>query len=575
MEKLLTDYSTDHEADGVMLKEFFSILFSPDEKVLMVPGLNKDLFKALCADLAGWPKEIGGRKTTYDDKKLGRIQPRRYLNPFSRSPTSASTRNLAALHEINRQGYDIFFAINPMTCRRRCQKTVTMAKHVLVESDTNDIETQLRFLKEYEPYIVSAVNSGGKSIHCLVRVAPPRLHPGAVGWREASRLGKGETKAPWPEYRRMGDYWIAEAGKHGLKIDTAAAHDHARVSRVPGFLHSKTGRRAEVIRQNPMASWDWRGSVRSSILSISPNQDDDDSFSILNPKTESFFELLGTLGDLKETRENRDPATTNVVRIIGPRSQCRHPETSFLDAIDDFEHLRQGGLPGRHTRRSMHRTLFEAARVYRWSILQMAREWRRIIKRNPKATAESVKSAVRDMLRAWKATDGVGSYLPDATRLPDLDDARRRTLHCRLVGMGCNEPRKAARIIERVILPLIKSLPRQCRLGTVGIRSTELRNAAHIRGQSRGYRGLWGWMQKVGIVTCKNDDYVPKIRTRQYGVNIPLVLWLNGFRTEELDWSAVPKNFWPELSRLQVVNDVSVDFWAAEAELHSTGLRFA
>ena len=577
METSNIDYSTDLDAYAQLLKEYFSILFSPDEKVLLVPGLNKDLFKALCADLADWPKEVGGRKTTYLSKKLGRIQPRRYLNPFSRSPASSSTRNLAALHEINRQGYDIYFAINPMTCRRRCQKTVTMAKHVLIESDTSDIDAQLRFLKKYEANIVTAVHSGGKSIHCLVRLAPPRLHPEAVGWREASRLGKGETKAPWAEYRRMGDYWIAEAHKHGLEIDTAAAHDHARVSRVPGFLHGKTGRRAEVVKMNPLASWDWRGSVkssmlvRSSILSISPNQDDDDSFSIFNPKPESFCEVWGTMGDLKETRENREPATTNVVRIIGPYSQCRHHGTSFLDVLDDFGRLRESGLPGRHTRRRMHRTLFEAARVYRWSILQMAREWRRIIKRNPKATVESVKSAGRDMLLAWKATDGVGIYLPDVTRLQDLDDAKREVLQTRLVGMGCNEPRKAARIIERVILPLIKSLPRQCRQGTVGIKSRALREAAHIRGHSRDYRHLWEWMQKVGIVTCMNSDYVPESRTRQYGVSIAMVLWMSGFRTEELDWSAVPSNFWPEISRMRVINDGAEDFGVAESKVHSTG----
>ncbi len=562
MEKLLTDYSTDLEADGVMLKGFFGILFAPDEKVIMVPGLNKDLFKALCADLGDWPKEIGGRKTTYYDKELRCIQPRRYLNPFSRSPASASTRNLAALHEINRRGYDIYFAINPMSCRRRCQKTVTMAKHILVESDKNDIDAQLRLLKEYEANIITAVHSGGKSLHCLVRITPPRLHLGAVGWREASRLGKGETKAPWAEYKRMGDYWIAEAHKHGLEIDTAAAHDHSRISRVPGFLHGKTGRRADVVRLNPSASWDWKDSMKSSILSIYENQNDDDSFSILNPKTKSFCELGETYKDLEETRGIQKPATTSVVRKISQNDQPQSRKTSFLDAIDDFEHLRQSGLPGRHTRRSMHRTLFEAARVYRWSILQMARKWRRIIKRNPKATVESVKSAVRDMLLAWKATDGVGIYLPDVTRLPDLDDAKREVLQTRLVGMGCKEPRKAARIIERVILPLIKSLPRQCRLGTVGIQSTELRNAAHIRGQARGYRGLWDWMQKVGVVTCKNNEYIPGIRNRQYSINIPLILWLCGYRTEELDWSTVPRNFWPELSRMRVVNDVEGDFGA-------------
>lgn len=558
MESSNIDYSAPLDAHAQLLKELFSILFSPDEKVLIVPGLNENHFEALCADLGDWPKEVGGRKTTYFSKKHGRIRPRRYLNPFSRSPASGSTRNLAALHEINRQGYDIFFAINPMTCRRRCQKTVTMAKHVLIESDQNDIDAQLRFLKEYESNIVSAVHSGGKSIHCLVRISPPRLHLGAVGWREASRLGKGETKAPWAEYRRMGDYWIAEAERQGVEIDTAAAHDHARISRTPGFLHGKTGRRAVVVLLNPSASWDWRDSVKSSILSISIIQDDDVSFSFLNPKTESFCELGGTWEDLEKTREKRKPATTNVVRKISQNDQTLPPKTSFLDALDDFDRLRQRGLPGRHVRRSKHRVLFETARVHRWTKLRMAREWKRIIKRNPKATVESVKSAVRDMLRAWKATDGVGIYLPDMTKLPELDDARREMLQSRLIGMGCKESLKAARIVARVILPLIKSLPRQCIQGTAGIQSGKLRDAARIRGHSRVYKDLWAWMQKVGVVTSADANYIPGRQTRQYNINVSLVLWLCGYKTADLNWSLVERNYWPELSRMQVVNDIEV-----------------
>ena len=66
---------------------------------------------------------------------------------------------------------------------------------------------------------------------------------------------------------------------------------------------------------------------------------------------------------------------------------------------------------------------------------------------------------------------------------------------------------------------------------------------------------MWEWMQKVGIVTCMNSDYVPDSRIRQYGVNISLSLWLCGYRTEDLEWGPVPRNFWPELSRMRVVND--------------------
>lgn len=562
MEQQNIDYSTDLPAHAEMLKGFFSILFAPDEKLLMVPGLNEEQFNALGADLGDWPKEIGGRKTTYYDKELRCIQPRRYLNPFSRSPASSSTRNLAALHEINRQGYDIYFAINPMTCRRRCQKTVTMAKHVLIESDENDIDAQFRFLREHEANIVSAVHSGGKSLHCLVRISPPRPHPGVVGAWTAFHLPKGATKATWAEYRQMGDYWIAEAQGHGMEIDTAAAHDHSRISRVPGFLHSKTGRRAEVVRMNPSASWDWKDSMRSSILSIYENQNDDDSFSILKPKTKSFNEHGETYKDLEETREKIDPATKHVVRAPRKHGRSQSPKGSFLDLLDNFETLRQNGLPGRHIRRSMHRALFETARVFKWSETRMAEEWARVIQRNPAATVETVESAVEDMLRAFKSTDGIGIYLPNLTRLPEMNEDNMGTLRDRLDGLGCKETGKALRIIAKVIFPLLKASPGKCAMGAVRIKSVALRNAANSRERYRGHKAVWQWMQSSNIVKCTKFKYAPGKASRLYLINIPIILWLLGFTTGDLDWNKAMKHWWPELSRMRVVNDVTRDFKA-------------
>lgn len=565
MEQISTDYAADLEARAESLTKFFGILFDKDDLILIVAGLDKNRHKALCADLGDWPQKIGGRKTTYFSEKLGRIQPFPFLKPFIISHASITAADLAALHQINQQGYGIFFAINPMSCGRRCQKTVTMARHILIESDKNDIDAQLRFLKKYEANIVSAVHSGGKSLHCLVRISPPRPHPGVVGAWTAFHLPKGATKAPWAEYRQMGDCWIAEAEKHGIEIDTAAAHDHSRVSRVPGFLHSKTGRRAEVFKMNPSASWDWRVSspasgvppvasvVQEVFREVSQNGSDSFSLSFLKPKARPSPETS------KERKELLDTAKTNIVRTFMHTDSNPSSRNSFLDSIDAFENLRKNGLPGRHVRRKMHKYLFETARVFDWTKFRMAKEWARVIRKNLQATIETTKSALKDMLRAWNATDEIGIYLPDLAKLPELDKTKMGVMESRFVGMGCKEPLKAARIVARVILPLVKKLPRQCLLGTVGISSRELRNAAHIRGHSRAYKDLWRWMQsvKIKIAICKNNQFVPLGRTRKYGINIPLVLWLCGFHTDELDWGPVDRNTWPELSRMTVINDVS------------------
>ena len=465
MEQISIDYSTDLNAHAELLKEFFGILFDPEDIVLLVAGLGGEKHEALCECLGDWPEEVGGRKTTYFDKDLDRIQPRAFLKPFIISHASIAAGDLAALHEINEQGYGIFFAINPMSCGRRCQKTVTMARHILIESDTNDIDAQLRFLQEYEANIVSAVHSGGKSIHCLVRLSPPRPHPGVVGAWTAFHLPRGATKAPWAEYQQMGDYWIAEAKKHGIEIDAGAAHDHARVSRVPGFLHSKTGRAAEIVRLNTSAAWDWRELIGSSISII---QDDDVSFSFLSPKTESFCELGGTLEDLGKTGKDKNAATKKAEHATGTRAGSQPNKSSFLDRLDDFDNLRINGLPGRHTRRSMHRALFETARVFLWNESRMAEEWAGVILRNPAATVETVESAVEDMLRALNAIDGIGIYLPDLTKLPRLDEENMGVMRKRLDELGCKETRKASRIISRVILPLLKARPGKCAKGPIG-----------------------------------------------------------------------------------------------------------
>jgi hypothetical protein len=559
MKQIQYDYSADPDAHAERLKEFFGILFDRDDLILIVAGLGDEKHKALCKCLGDWPEKVGGRKTTYFDNDLGHIQPFHFLKPFIVLQASITAGDLAALHEINRQGYGIFFAINPMSCGRRCQKTVTMARHILIESDKNDIDSQLRFLKEYGANIVSAVHSGGKSLHCLVRISPPRPHPGVVGAWTAFRLPKGATKAPWAEYRLMGDFWIAEAKKHGIEIDAAAAHDHSRVSRVPGFLHGKTGRAAEVVRLNPSASWDWRESIGSSISII---QDDDVSFSFLSQKTESFCELGGTLEDLGKTGKDKNTATKKAEHATGARAGSQPNKSSFLDRLDDFDNLRINGLPGRHTRRSMHRALFETARVFKWSETRMAEEWARIIRRNPTATVETVESAVEDMLRAFKATDGIGIYLPDLTKLPRLDEDNMGVMRKRLDELGCKETRKASRIISRVILPLLKARPVKCAKGPIGIKSEALRNAANCREEYRGHKKVWAWMRSANIIKCTDFIYVPGKQARQFRINIAAVLWICGFRTDELVWSPVARNIWPELSRMRVINDVAGDFGA-------------
>lgn len=541
MEQIQADHSADLEAHSELLSEFLGVLFDRDDLVLIVAGLADEMHKALCGCLGDWPEEVGGRRTTYFSRKHGRVRPFHFLTPFIVSQATVDAGDLAALHEINRQGYGIFFAINPMSCGRRCQKAVTMARHILVESDKSPVDAQLRFLKDHEAEIVSAVHSGGKSVHCLVRVTPPRPNPGVVGARTAFRLPKGTTRATWAEYRQMAAYWREEALKWGVVTDPYCVSDYARVSRVPGFAHAGTGRRAEIIRLNPSASWDWRACPSapwaSPVATVSPeavrtdpsNRDDSFSFFLPNPENPTAVKPLGTTA-----KENT--ATKCVVRAPSKGTASSAPKRSFLDHVADFERLRRDGLPGRHVRREMHRALFEAARVFKWDETRMAEEWANVIRRNPSATPETPESAVEDMLRAFRAAARIGIYLPDLSRLPELGEENMAEMLSRLDLLGCAETAKAARIISRVLVPLVRARPGRCAKGMVHIKSVDLRTASNCRGQYRGHGKVWRWMQSVKLIKIVKNGYRRGVASRLYRLNIPMLIWLGGYKTSDLAW---------------------------------------
>ena len=541
MSQIQSDRATDLDAYTRMLDDFFGTLFDRDDLILVVAGLGDEKHKALCECLGDWPEEVGGRRTTYFDKDLGRVQPRAFLKPFLVTQTAVAAGDLAALHEINRQGYGIFFGINPMSCGRRCQKAVTAARHILVESDESDIGSQLRFLGDHEAEIVSAVHSGGKSVHCLVRLAPPRPNPNVVGAWTAFRLRKGFTRATWAEYGQMAAYWREEALKWGVVTDPLCVSDYARVSRVPGFAHAGTGRRAEIIRLNPSASWDWRGIPLAPVGSpVSPicrdvfrdvSRDDyvSFSFSSSNPKIQQPEQP-------KEQQPFSITATRCVVRAPSKGTASSAPQRSFLDHVADFERLRRDGLPGRHVRREMHRALFEIARVFGWDETRMAEEWANIIRRNPSATPETPESAVEDMLRAFRATKGIVIYLPDLSKLPDLTERNMAEMRNRLDGLGCAETAKAMRIVSRVLIPFVRANPGRCAWGPVRIKSEVLRQAANCRGRYRGHKEVWEWMQAVKLIKSVNKGYKRGVVSRLYRVNVPMLLWVCGYRTADLAW---------------------------------------
>jgi hypothetical protein len=75
----------------------------------------------------------------------------------------------------------------------------------------------------------------------------------------------------------------------------------------------------------------------------------------------------------------------------------------------------------------------------------------------------------------------------------------------------------------------------QCLGGTLNLRAVEMRDAC----LDRRYREALEWMMGAGLLECTGMNYLPGRRTRTYRVNVPMLIWLAGFRTGDLAWGRV------------------------------------
>ena len=106
----------------------------------------------------------------------------------------------------------VWICFNPMDGEGRTNKNVTSYRYALVESDTQDIETQYQIIQDLKLPVKVLVHSGGKSLHAIVNV-------GAVDYKQ---------------YQERVDYLYTVCRRRGLVVDTADKNP-ARLSRMPGF----------------------------------------------------------------------------------------------------------------------------------------------------------------------------------------------------------------------------------------------------------------------------------------------------------------------------------------------------
>ena len=175
--------------------DYLAALFEPEEKVCIVMTASQD-------DDGKW-RPYGGSASRSCKQLLDNLK-KKTESPLA---DTFGTQN-------NEAG--VWVCFNPMDGTGRRNNNVTSYRYALVESDTQDIDTQYAILQDLKLPIRVLVHSGGKSLHAIV-------HIGAVDYKQ---------------YQERVDYLYTVCRKHGLDVDTQDKNP-SRLSRMPGFVRGE------------------------------------------------------------------------------------------------------------------------------------------------------------------------------------------------------------------------------------------------------------------------------------------------------------------------------------------------
>ena len=175
--------------------DYISALFEPEEKICVVVTASQD-------DEGKW-RPYGG-STSRTCKQL--------LDSLKRKTEDPITDTFGTTNPDS----GVWVCFNPMDGTGRRNNNVTSYRYALVESDTQDIDTQYAILQDLKLPIRVLVHSGGKSLHAIV-------HIGAVDYKQ---------------YQERVDYLYTVCRRHGLDVDTQDKNP-SRLSRMPGFLRGE------------------------------------------------------------------------------------------------------------------------------------------------------------------------------------------------------------------------------------------------------------------------------------------------------------------------------------------------
>ena len=519
-----------------MLRGFFGTLFQPEDKVFIYPSLSDGKLKYYKAHLDELPEILHQRHLSWE--RDGHRNLRKFLKPFMVEPASIDADTVSQLRDLNELGYDIYFVANPLLCSKRCQKTVRVARHLVIESDIASLDNQWAVLEKYKDFFSALIFTGNKSYHAYAAIDPPMRNPNCVGYGEIRKLGK-DTSAKWKQYVDLAKCWIEEMRGNGIDVDPLVIKDYSRVSRVPGFKHAKTGKECEIKRLNPQALDFFPKNYANDDIALILGSDESGRPQIPSSPEKSCrvqlesplvpYWYLGTAYRFSSYSGSWrvEGAWRNIVMTD------LKPGSTYLDDLEIYWQLKRYGIPRRHERIRLHKALFTVARVFCWSKEKLGEEWLSIVKINPNHIGCSKEEAVEDICRHFNSAERLPIYLPNATTIPEPNVAHEIHLESSLEEMQCPDITNTKRLIVRVLLPLIKQFPVQCCRGMLGIKSKDMLLAT-IKGK---YTPALTWMLQNRLISMTRKGYFVGIMTRTYAVNIPLILFLMGYGSKELDWS--------------------------------------
>ena len=189
--------------------DYITALFEPEEKICYVATAYQD-------DDGKW-KPYGGvfSRTVKELLDCIKKHPKDITDTFGTYNTAAGA----------------WICFNPIDGTNRSNKNITSYRYALVESDTQDIETQYQIIQDLKLPVKMLVHSGGKSLHAIVNID-------AVDYKQ---------------YQERVDFLYTVCRKHGLAVDTQDKNP-SRLSRFPGF---RRGDKLQYIVDRDMGLSDW------------------------------------------------------------------------------------------------------------------------------------------------------------------------------------------------------------------------------------------------------------------------------------------------------------------------------